>query len=216
MTFNAVQETYALPGTNHALLSNQPSRDNSRQQAYVQTSIDNMTSATSNQAADRPTGLPANTEIDANRRTTPYCFVADTDSIPYIVDSGANRVILNDAKLFKSFTAQRGAVKGVGGNPVSIIGTGTLELSLRSDEGAIDKIEIENAVYVPSSPYNLIPPQLLINQLKRTKYDVAHAKHDDREYVFTYRPTSGKCEKSRTLTVPIGENNLFTFRSNDG
>jgi hypothetical protein len=166
--------------------------------------------------ATQPTSLPANAELDANRWTTPYCFIADTDSIPYIVDSGANRVILNNAKLFKSFKAQRGAVKGVGGNPVSIIGTGTLEQSLQSDEGIVDKIEIDNAVYVPSSPYNLIPPQLLINQLKRVHYDVEHAKHDDRKYIFTYRPTSDKSKKPRTLTVPIGANNLFTFRSNDG
>jgi hypothetical protein len=140
---NAVQNTYALPGTNHALVSNQPSRDSYRQQSYVQTAISNMTS---NPVTDEPTGMPANAAPDEHRRNTPYCFIADTDSTPYIVDSGANRVILNDAKLFKSFKAQRGAVKGVGGNPVSIIGTGTLELSLQSDEGTVDTIEIDNAV----------------------------------------------------------------------
>ena len=96
----------------------------------------------------------------------PYCFVVDTDSIPYIIDTGANRIIVNNARHLRNLVATSDKIKGIGGKCVRIAGVGTLSLPLRSDDGNIDVILGLNEVYVPSSPYNLIPPQILIKQMK--------------------------------------------------
>ena len=53
-----------------------------------------------------------------------FCFVADTDSTSFVIDTGANRVIVKDAKLLHNFQACSSSVKGVRGNPVSILGKG--------------------------------------------------------------------------------------------
>lgn len=60
-----------------------------------------------------------------------------------------------------------GNVKGVGGSPALIRGYGNHTLLLTSDRGLRDSITIPNAVYVPTSPYNLILPQLLVGMLKQ-------------------------------------------------
>ena len=98
-------------------------------------------------------------------RNTPHCFVTDTDSHTYLVDSGANRFIVNDAKMLKQFTATQASVKGISGTSVAIQGTGQHQLTIRSDDDHQSNIHVK-AVFVPSSPYIIIPPQLLIHALK--------------------------------------------------
>ena len=46
--------------------------------------------------------------------TSPYCFAFDTDNVPYVLDTGANKMIVNDPKLLKNFQVSQGGVKGVG------------------------------------------------------------------------------------------------------
>ena len=92
--------------------------------------------------------------------------MADTESFPYLIDTTANRVIVNNIKLLYNFKAIRGGVKGVGGTSVSIRGIGYLSLPLQSGYGAVDYVCIQDAVYVPSSPFNLLPPQIPISHLK--------------------------------------------------
>ena len=36
---------------------------------------------------------------------TPHCFIMDTDSRTYLLDSGANQFFVNDANMLKQFTA---------------------------------------------------------------------------------------------------------------
>ena len=71
-----------------------------------------------------------------------------------------------------------------------------------------------HAVYVPSCPYNLIPPQVLIKQMRLQAYDIQHSEHDDTKYIFNYKSSSSKCYRS--VTVPLGNNGLFTLRTNEG
>jgi hypothetical protein len=112
-------------------------------------------------------------QADDNRlQQIPYCFIADTDSVPYVLDTGANRVILNDVKLLKEFQPCTGSVKGIGGDPVTLGGVGSLRLPLKSDDGKVNYVTVDDAVYVPTSPYNLVPPQILINKLKKQGYKV--------------------------------------------
>jgi hypothetical protein len=202
---------YALPGTNHAI-TNEPSNDSLRQQQYVQTVINNMaTSHTDTGAYCLPVNATA--ALDPNLRSKPHCFIADTDSIGCILDTGANRVIVNNAKLFKSFKPQKGTVLGVGG-PVTVIGTGTAILPLTSESGTVDKIEFHDAVYVPTSPYCLFPSQLLYNRLKTQGYKPHWAKHDDKRYKYTYT-TPGE-QTTKTWTVDTNTNDLFSFQINVG
>ena len=63
----------------------------------------------------------------------------------------------------RNFVPRKGRVKGVNGIPATIKGTGTIDLSLECADGRCDIIPIA-AVYVPTSPYDVIPPQLLINE----------------------------------------------------
>ena len=94
---------------------------------------------------------------------TPYIFVADNNSVPYLIDATANLVIVNNIKLLSRFKAIHFGVKGFGGTSVSIHGNFFLSLPLQSDAGTVDSICIHDAVYVPSSPFNLLPPQILIS-----------------------------------------------------
>ena len=203
---------YALPGTNHALISSESSADSHRQQAYVRSIISNLTGS----AGAPPSDLNPATSLSPppELRNTPHCFVADTDSTPYIVDTGANRVILNDVKLFTKFHPITGSVNGIGGSPVTIRGVGEVRLPLRADDGTVDCITIPDAAYVPTSPYHLLPPQLLVKYLKRSKFLVDDFKQNDDCYLFVYSDSS--TSKSRTLTVPLSPNELFMFWANPG
>jgi hypothetical protein len=210
---------YLLPGTNHAVIIGDSSNDALRQYAYIQTAINDAAAnhpVSPDPDATKTSDLPTANAAEAdNLRQAPYCFVADTDSIPYVIDTGANRVIINNAKLFHEFRPTNGKVKGIGGTPVSLNGIGTVKLPLRSDDGTVDQVILRNAVYVPSSPFNLIPPQLLIAEWKHSGFHVDYFEHDDKEYIFNYKPDAS-AKEPRKLTVPVGSNNLFALQSNDG
>jgi hypothetical protein len=148
---NSVPTIYSLPRTNPALISTETSNDPSRQHAFVQTVIDNtVTSHTTIDDDETTINHAANATNDEILRQQPFCFIANTDSVPYVLDTGANRIILNGAKLFKDFQAKAGNVTGIGGSPVSLRGTGSVEIPLKADDGSVDKITIQNAVYVPT------------------------------------------------------------------
>ena len=132
-------------------------------------------------------------------RQEPFCFVADTDSTLFIIDTGANRVIVKDSKLLHSFQACSGGVKGVGGNPVSILGKGSCQINLRADDNSSDSVEMHDAVHVSTSPFNLLPPQLLVLNLKKNNYGVQRFKQDDRRYVLQYYASGDK----KKLTIPM-------------
>ena len=91
-------------------------------------------------------------------RQDPIYFIADTDSRFYIIDTGASRVIVNDATLLKDIKISPSRVKEIGGTKVRISGTGKLTLLLKSDDGQLNLLPNVNAVLLPSSPYNLLPP----------------------------------------------------------
>jgi hypothetical protein len=168
---------FALPGTNHVLV-NEPSLDSFRQQALQTTVVDNITRAVPASSFALPT-----TDDAKSLPTTPYCFAFDTDSVPYVLDTGANRMIVNNPKLLRDFRPTQGGVKGVGGTLVSIQGTGVCRIPLHTDNGNADIIDIHNAIYVPTSPFNLVPPQLLIASLKQAGFIVKWFKHNEQSYM---------------------------------
>ena len=102
----------------------------------------------------------------------PFCFITDTDRTAFVIDTGDNWVIVKDSKLLHNFQACSGGVKGVGGNPVSVLGKGSCRINLRADDDLSESIAMHDSVYVPTSPFNLLPPQLLVSNLKKSNYEV--------------------------------------------
>ena len=62
------------------------------------------------------------------------------------------------------------------------------------------------AMWVPTCPYNLMPPQLLVRYLKPAGFEVEWFKHDDKTYVFEYRRPGE--EHFKKLYVPLGTNDV--------
>ena len=85
-------------------------------------------------------------------------------------------------------------------------------MPLQSNNGEVDLVSNLSAVFIPSCPYNLLPPQVLIRHMKSRGFEVEYFKHDDKVYIFKYRkPTSVNSKpKWREITIPIGANQLFT------
>ena len=83
---------------------------------------------------------------ETSLRQEPFCFIANADSTSFIIDTGANRVIVKDDKLLHGFQACSDGVKGVGGNPVSVLGKGSCRINLRSDNDSSDSIDIHDSV----------------------------------------------------------------------
>jgi hypothetical protein len=215
-SFASVPRVYAIPGTNHAIVTASSSLDQHRQHNYVNTIINSVVAANSD--PDEVTALSGTTtasQPDAKLKKLPYCFIADTDSVAYVLDTGANHLILNNAKLFIHFKASNGRVKGIGGDPVQILGTGSVRIPLKFDDGKVDYVFFDDAVYVPTSSYNLLPPQILHGKLKTQGYDVDDSRHNESRYLLSYKKST-ESTKPRILTVPIGPNLLFTMRSNEG
>ena len=66
--------------------------------------------------------------------------------------------------------------------------------------------EIYRSVYVPSSPFNIIPPKIIIADLNtKDKLDVDYAKHDDTEYIIIFKNNYLRLPY-RSLTIPIEGN----------
>ena len=107
-------------------------------------------------------------------RQDPICFIADTDSVSYTVDTAANHIIATDAGMLTDLKICSSNIKGVGGKGVQITGTGKLLLPLTSDSGDTDIISGLDAVLVPTCQYNLIPPQMLIEQMKLKGYAIKY------------------------------------------
>ena len=130
------------------------------------------------------------------------------------MDTGANHVIINDAKLINNFQQSTSNVKGIGGSPTLLKGTGNTTFSLTNNDNTSIQLPKMNVVYVPTSPYNLLPPQLLIKCLKEAKYKVDYFHHDDNAYHLKFKQP--RSSKLHTISFPIGENGLFHLRTSPG
>ena len=210
---------YCLPGTGHALVPGR-SLDSARQGSLRDLTLQNMTAGL---AGSGPTCYPCSSaDNDAacpsDLPREPRVFTVDTDGQKYLVDTGANRVIVNDPTLFDSYSplqrAPKNNVKGIGGKPVTIAGLGTLTLPVTSDEGHVDRVVFQGACYVPTSPVNIVPPQMLVAALKHYGFKVDF-HGDDELFVFRYAPPS-KSSATRTLTCRLESNRLWYFWSKPG
>ena len=161
--FSCAPSIHAMPGTNHSIVKGRASLDITRQRKYIKTIVDKVSndsdiSSSSSSSANIPPTSQSSSSPSIGTGTEPFCFVVDTDSVPYVIDTGANRIIVNDAKYLHKLVPTSDKIKGIGGKCIRIAGTGILTLPLRSDNGNLDMVSNLQAVYVPSCPYNLIPP----------------------------------------------------------
>ena len=86
----------------------------------------------------------------------------------------------------KNLRITTATIKGIGGEATMIKGVGEISITLESDDGHKDTIRIYDAVYVPSSSYNLLSPQLLLDRMKTLGYAMQPCTHDDIIYCFHY------------------------------
>jgi hypothetical protein len=220
--FCKTTSVYAIPGTSHALIS-EPSLDASRQDSLRETVIHNTVSQSDEEllhtapdsgSLSPPSSLPAN----------PHCFVVDTDSHMFLVDSGANAVIVNDVTLLTNFHSSTGGVKGIGGLTIALKGSGRCAVPLHFDDGSTYTVTMP-AVYVPTSPYNIVPPQLMVKELKSQGCG-ATSELDDQLFVLHLVPTQHRHDQlhviknptpfTKIMTVPVDRRNLFTMWTNPG
>ena len=92
-------------------------------------------------------------------------------------------MIVNNPNMLSSFLYSSGSVKGIDRIPVKIRGHGKLHFSFIPDSDKVTHYnEMLNGVYVSSSPFNIIPPQIIITHLN-IKYNlhVDYDKNDDTE-----------------------------------
>ena len=204
---------YTLPGTNHPLIQGYSSNDYFCQWKYIYTTIYNSTDINSD-LDNISNPVTANDAYpDANFRCTPFIFISDTDSTTYVINTGANHIILNDLRQFKVFHSCNGNVKGIGGSNNSTRVTGTTYIPIKSNNGTVDYIKVPDAVFVPSSTFNLQPPHLFIPALWNTGHETDHSKHENIKYIFNYKlPSEGK-DRWRKLAIRIGKQKLFTMRT---
>ena len=91
-----------------------------------------------------------------------------------------------------------------------------LSITIKSDYGTVDHIKIPDAVFVPSYPFNLLPPHIFIPDLQNAGHETNYSKHDDVKYIFNYKlPSKGK-NIWINLTIPIVKNKSFTMSTSNG
>mmetsp|Transcript_41992 Transcript_41992/g.101184 ORF Transcript_41992/g.101184 Transcript_41992/m.101184 type:complete len:1373 (+) Transcript_41992:2978-7096(+) len=200
-----------MPGTSHALVPG-TSLDKFRQEQLIRTSIENITRANTSRGTTIPDDPKSCQSPPSDLRNEPYCFVVDTDAKSWLVDSGANRIIVTDPKMLNAYQLATGAIKGIHGEPARIVGKGKLPLNAVLPLPGIH-LEVD-AVCLPTSPFNILPPQLLYRKLKAAGLQPKLPTHSDTEYVFEYTlPGENRISK---FTAQIDGRDLFTFRSEAG
>ena len=100
-----------------------------------------------------------------NLGCTLFISIADTGSTSHVLNTGVNCIILNDVSQFKVSRPCNGNIKGIGGSNVSIWGTGTTYIPIKSDDRIADHIKVTDAVFAPLSTFNFLPQQLFIPAL---------------------------------------------------
>ena len=167
-TFRCFRRTgdryYSLPGMQFAMDMRPDS--NAVASPFAQERLQSSVVCNLTRGSKARTRLNLDADPDEQLSTMPYCFIADTDSITVALDTGANRIIVNEKYLLTNFRVSKERVKGLQGKPITAGGQGRSCLNLESVDGHVEAIN-HLAIYCPTSPYNLAPPQLLVRVLKK-------------------------------------------------
>ena len=219
LALSQAEMTYAIPSTGYALV-NRRSLDGARQVRNVQNAVNQLTTAPStpgNLTNHAPEGIK--TDLSAfpsdNLKRVPEVFIADTDSFELLADTGPNGYIVNanNKHRLKNFKPETGEVKGVNGEPTQYTGSRDLELTLETKCGS--QLQVHATGYlIPDCPYNLLPPQILVADLKRRGWR-ARCYYDDLEHVLEFKDPR-ESGPPKQIVSTIKRNKLFTVRANQG
>ena len=91
--------TYAIYGTNHVLVRDKIQLNTLKQKNYIQFVISNIIVNFPHLKTIRDTRssiVQYSTPVIKHLNNEPFCFISDSNSKWYIIDTGANRVVLND------------------------------------------------------------------------------------------------------------------------
>ena len=154
----------SLPGTNYALI--QESLLDTFRKRSLQRTVISQTTSPFNVDLNSIALNADDVQPEPSLCQETFYFIYDTNSTSFVINTGANRVIVKDIKLLHNFQACSGGVKEVGGNPVSILGKRSCRVNFRANNDLSDSIEMHDAVYVPKSPFNILPPQRIVSNLK--------------------------------------------------
>ncbi|KAI0995961.1 hypothetical protein K3495_g12220 [Podosphaera aphanis] len=92
-------------------------------------------------------------------------FVSSTDSLRWIVDTGADRHICKDIELFDSLLHQDLLpMIGTANGPTRPLGSGTVTLNCKLSSGKTRKVYLTDVLYLPSCPLNLFSGRKLYDQ----------------------------------------------------
>ena len=116
---------HAFPGTNHVLISGEQSLDSNRHRQCINTIMYNLAHDSIDDQCTDPspeahtsTGLMPTSSLRNNLPQDPYCFIADTDSIHYAIDTAANSIIVNDVNHITDLILTSNRIKEIGINSV--------------------------------------------------------------------------------------------------
>ncbi|CAJ1948806.1 unnamed protein product [Cylindrotheca closterium] len=112
--------------------------------------------------------------------------------------------------MLTNFRLFKGGIKGINGSPTSITGIGKLSLPI---PGTTDRIEVD-AVVAPTSPSNIMPPQLVYKAMKCAGWEPEWPRHNDTEYKIAFTAPSQK--EQHEINVKIDDRDLFVFQSEPG
>lgn len=221
LTMCASDTAYAIPSTGYGFVTG-ASNDNRLQERRVENILNVLAppdsaiaSVNSPPEGTSTTNLPhsqpdVNSSSDRYYKYHPEIFIADTDSYESIVDTGTNAFIVKEAGMLKNYTPTIGKVKGVNGTPTVFTGTGLLPMRIKTDCGSTIELEVAG-VCIPSCPYNLMSPQLLVAELKKQGISV-ECRYDDE----THRIELLIGNQRKTITSFAKPNRLFSIRVNEG
>lgn len=104
--------------------------------------------------------------VDDKVKTSSMNSIFDTDASFVVCDNSANTHICNDKNMFVTFkSTTSGMVATIGGKMNKPSGIGTVEWKWKDDEGASHTERLEDVLYFPTSPINIMSVTAFAEQL---------------------------------------------------
>ena len=148
----------SVPGTNYAMAQGPKYLDTHQQQNCIK----NIVKASDHQSSDVATNLDGSLSSQAPVSPIlchePARFITDTDSVACVIDTGANKIVVNDARLLTDLNIIAAKINGIGGKSIVNSGVGQLTLTLKSDSGQVDTVlvlKLSLCRLVPTISYHL-------------------------------------------------------------
>ncbi len=105
--------------------------------------------------------------VDDKVKNSSKNSIFDTDATFVVCDNSANTHICNDKSMFITFKeTTSGMVATIGGKMNKPAGIGTVEWKWKDDEGIIHTERLEDVLYFPSSPINIMSVTAFAEQLE--------------------------------------------------